>query len=52
MDELIYKTPEDIMEMMKIKGLGPKKIFVIWKEMEIENIGELLYAAMKIVYQF
>jgi DNA polymerase (family 10) len=30
--------------MLKIKGLGPKKISVIWKEMGIENIGELLYA--------
>ncbi len=30
--------------MLKIKGLGPKKIGVIWKEMGIENIGELFYA--------
>ncbi len=44
LDELISKTPEGIIEMMKIKGIGPKKIFIIWKEMEIENIGELLYA--------
>ena len=44
LDELIAKTPEGIIEMMKIKGLGPKKIFNIWKQMEIENIGELLYA--------
>ena len=43
LDELIVKTPEGIIEMMKIKGIGPKKIFIIWKEMEIENIGELLY---------
>ena len=26
------------------KGIGPKKIATIWKEMEIESIGELLYA--------
>jgi DNA polymerase (family 10) len=38
------KTPEGILEMMKIKGIGPKKISIIWKEMNIENIGELLYA--------
>jgi DNA polymerase (family 10) len=30
--------------MMSIKGIGPKKITVIWKEMGIESIGELLYA--------
>ena len=30
--------------LQKIKGLGPKKIATIWKEMNIESIGELLYA--------
>jgi DNA polymerase (family 10) len=30
--------------MLQIKGIGPKKISTIWKEMEIESIGELLYA--------
>jgi DNA polymerase (family 10) len=44
LDELISKTPEGILEMMKIKGIGPKKISIIWKEMNVENIGELLYA--------
>jgi DNA polymerase (family 10) len=44
LEELISKTPEGILEMLKIKGLGPKKISLIWKEMGIENIGELLYA--------
>jgi DNA polymerase (family 10) len=44
LDELTSKTPEGILEMMKIKGIGPKKISIIWKEMSVENIGELLYA--------
>lgn len=44
LEDLILKTPPGIFEMLKIKGIGPKKIAVIWKEMEIENIGELLYA--------
>ena len=30
--------------MLHIKGLGPKKIATIWKELEVETIGELLYA--------
>jgi DNA polymerase (family 10) len=30
--------------MMNIKGIGPKKINTIWKEMQIESLGELLYA--------
>jgi DNA polymerase (family 10) len=44
LDEYLAKTPPGILEMMRIKGLGPKKIAVIWKDMNIENIGELLYA--------
>ncbi len=42
--DYIDKTPEGVMEMLRIKGLGPKKIHTIWKEMEIESVGELLYA--------
>ena len=41
---LLNKTPQGILEMLTIKGIGPKKIATIWKEMEVESIGELLYA--------
>ncbi len=44
LQELIEKTPMGVIEMLNIKGIGPKKISTIWKEMEIESIGELLYA--------
>lgn len=44
LEEMVSKTPPGILEMMQVKGLGPKKIATIWKEMEIESIGELLYA--------
>ncbi len=44
LDEYMQKTPEGVLEMLKIKGLGPKKIATVWKEMEIQNLGELLYA--------
>jgi DNA polymerase (family X) len=42
--EYLLKTPPGVVEMLNIKGIGPKKINTIWKEMEIESIGELLYA--------
>ena len=42
--EYISKTPAGILEMLQIKGIGPKKISTIWKEFEIESPGELLYA--------
>jgi DNA polymerase (family X) len=44
LEEIIFKTPPGVLEMLNIKGIGPKKISTIWKEMEIESIGELLYA--------
>ena len=44
LEDIISRTPPGIIEMLQIKGIGPKKIRTIWKEMEIETIGELLYA--------
>ena len=44
LNDLITATPPGVIEMMNIKGIGPKKIHTIWKEMQIESIGELLYA--------
>jgi DNA polymerase (family 10) len=45
--EYIHKTPPGVIEMLAIKGLGPKKIATIWKDMEIESVGELLYACQE-----
>ena len=47
LETYIEKTPIGILEMLKIKGLGPKKIITIWKELEIETVGELLYACQE-----
>ncbi len=44
LDDYMQKTPEGVLEMLNIKGLGPKKIATVWKEMDIQNLGELLYA--------
>jgi DNA polymerase (family 10) len=41
LQDLLQKTPTGVLEMMNIKGLGPKKINVIWKEMKIDTIEEL-----------
>ena len=45
--ELLSRTPEGVVSMLQIKGIGPKKIHVIWKEMGIESVGELLYACQE-----
>ena len=44
LEEMINRTPKGVLEMMQIKGLGPKKIALIWREMGIESVGELEYA--------
>jgi DNA polymerase (family X) len=44
LEDLIRQTPAGVLDMLNIKGIGPKKIATIWKEMEIESLGELLYA--------
>jgi len=41
---LIAKTPPGVLEMLKVKGLGPKKVGVIWRKMGIETIEDLLDA--------
>ena len=46
LEDLLKKTPEGILEMIRLKGIGPKKIKVIWKELGIENILSL-YEACK-----
>lgn len=42
--ELISKTPAGVIEMLGIKGLGPKKVRQLWHELELESVTELLYA--------
>lgn len=44
LEELLSETPEGILELMKIKGVGAKKLATIWHELGIESPGELLYA--------
>ncbi|TSD66133.1 DNA polymerase/3'-5' exonuclease PolX [Inquilinus sp. KBS0705] len=44
LQDMLAQTPEGIVEMMGIKGIGPKKVAIIWKELGIENVGELYYA--------
>jgi len=44
LQNILANTPEGIVDMLGIKGIGPKKILIIWKDLGIENIGELYYA--------
>ncbi len=44
LEQIRAATPDGVLDMLRIKGLGPKKINTVWKEMGIESIGELEYA--------
>ena len=44
LEDMIAQTPPGILEMLQIKGLGPKKIATIWSDLGIESLGELEYA--------
>ena len=44
LNEYLEKTPMGVLEMLNIKGIGAKKVATIWKELGIEDLGELLYA--------
>ena len=44
LEELILKTPKGVIEMLGVKGIGPKKVRQLWLELELESVTELLYA--------
>ena len=44
LEKYLAKTPPGVVEMLKINGLGPKKVALLWKEYGFESPGELLYA--------
>ncbi len=44
LEDFYKKTPKGVIEILGIKGIGPKKVRTIWKELEVESPGELLYA--------
>jgi DNA polymerase (family X) len=42
LEELLAATPNGVQELMKVKGLGPKKVLQLWKEVGIETPEKLL----------
>jgi DNA polymerase (family 10) len=44
--DLIEITPPGIFDIFKVKGLGVKKIKVLWKELGIDNVNELKIACL------
>jgi DNA polymerase (family 10) len=44
LEELIQLTPSGLFDMMRIKGLGGKKLAVLWKTAKIDTVEDLLKA--------
>lgn len=44
LESLKSRTPAGIQQLLSIKGMGPKKIRVIWDSLGVETPAELLYA--------
>ncbi|MGA1840280.1 MAG: DNA polymerase/3'-5' exonuclease PolX [bacterium] len=44
LEELRASTPPGMIEMLKIPGMGPKKVKAVWEKLGISTIGELEYA--------
>lgn len=44
LQKLLDATPSGVLDMLNLKGIGPKKVSVLWKQLKLESLGELLYA--------
>ncbi len=44
LDELLAQTPEGVLDMFRIKGLGVKKVRTLWQELGITNLRDLQLA--------
>lgn len=44
LDELQAEVPAGLLEIVKVPGLGPKRVRTLYEKLEIETLGELEYA--------
>ena len=38
------QTPDGVIDLLDVPGIGPKKVRSLWKDLGVESVGELLYA--------
>lgn len=46
-EELKRSIPEGLLDMLKIPGVGPKKVKVLYEKLGVKSIGELEYACLE-----
>ena len=39
LDEMRLKVPEGVRDILGVKGLGPKKVAVLWKTLDVSSLG-------------
>jgi DNA polymerase (family 10) len=44
LEEMRKKVPGELLQILALPGLGPKKVQLLWNELSITTIGELEYA--------
>jgi len=44
LEAMIEQSPPGILDLLKVKGLGPKKVGLVWKELGITELDDLLAA--------
>ncbi|GAB2591635.1 helix-hairpin-helix domain-containing protein [Spirosoma areae] len=44
LDDLLAQTPEGVLDMFRIKGLGVKKVRTLWRELGIDTLHDLQQA--------
>ncbi|MFQ3212539.1 MAG: DNA polymerase (family 10) [Marivirga sp.] len=44
LNELREKTPAGVLDMMQLSGFGPKKVKLLWEELQIETLEDLIQA--------
>lgn len=44
LEAMIEQSPPGILDLLKVKGLGPKKVGLVWKELGITELDDLLEA--------
>ncbi|MBW2091217.1 MAG: DNA polymerase/3'-5' exonuclease PolX [Deltaproteobacteria bacterium] len=47
LDQLKASFPPGLFEMLRIQGLGPKKIKILYEDLGLTNLGELEYACLE-----
>ncbi|MBW2623105.1 MAG: DNA polymerase/3'-5' exonuclease PolX [Deltaproteobacteria bacterium] len=47
LDELKSSFPEGLLDILDVKGLGPKKVRLLYEELGITSLGELEYACLE-----